>query len=263
MTRYSAPIIHKCPACAGYFKRHTLTSMHFHADVPDWSDGKNGQWWASASGSVGRCPVCATSLWIEDAVEVMRLPRHTPTMVGLDRLWHRMTGDRHGRLREVLEWEGLPTAIKNAERLDWLSKADDFIAALTEAPPQTRERELHLRVRLWWALNDHRRYNKSSSPTATHSDLARPNMVRILALIEDSPKAQVTRGELLRQLGRFDDAVAVLKAVVPDGRSEVRAVRIERLARAGISELQALNEESTTSMPGQADGQDIARRPVW
>lgn len=243
MTRYSAPIIHQCPACAGYFKRHALTSMHFHADVPDWSDGKNGQWWANASGSIGRCPVCTTSVWIEDAVEVMHLPRHTPMMVGLDRLWHRMTGDRNGMLREVLEWEALPTTIKNAERLDWLSETDDFIAALAGNPPQSRERELHLRVRLWWALNDHHRHDSSSSSAprrVMQRSIARPNMLRILELIEDKPTAQVTRGELLRQLGRFDEAVAVLKAVVPDGGSEVRAVRIERLASARIAVLQPL-----------------------
>lgn len=244
MTRYSAPIIHQCPACAGHFKRHTLVSMHFHADVPDWSDGKNGQWWASASGSVGRCPECSTSVWIEDAVEVMHLPRHTPTMVGMDRLWHRMTGDRNGRLREVLEWEALPAALRNAESLRWLSEADDFIAALTEAPPQPRERELHLRVRLWWALNDRLRHDGGGTQSASHSlmqrSIARPNMLRILELIECSPQAQVTRGELLRQLGQFEEAVAVLKAVVPDGRSEVRAVRIERLASARIAALQPL-----------------------
>jgi len=244
MTRYSAPIIHQCPACAGYFKRHALTSMHFHADVPDWSDGKNGQWWASASGSVGRCPVCSTSVWIEDAVEVMHLPRHTPMMGGLDRLWHRMTGDRNGRLRDVLEWEALPATLRNAESFRWLSEADDFIAALTEAPPQSPERELHLRVRLWWALNDRLRHDGDGTPSESHSlmqrSIARPNMLRILELIEGSPNAQVTRGELLRQLGRFDEAVAVLKAVVPDGRSEVRAVRIERLAAARIAALQPI-----------------------
>lgn len=243
MTRYSAPIIHQCPACVGHFKRHALTSMHFHAGVSDWSDGKSGHWWASASGSVGRCPVCSTSVWIEDAVEVMHLPRHTPTMVGLDRLWHRMTGDCNGRLREVLEWEALPVALRNAESFRWLSEADDFITALTDRQPQSRERELHLRVRLWWALNDHHRHDSSSSSAARRvmqRSIARPNMLRILELIEDNPTAQVTRGELLRQLGRFDEAVAVLKAVVPDGRSEVRAVRIERLASARIAALQPL-----------------------
>lgn len=244
MTRYSAPIIHQCPACAGHFKRHALTSMHFHADVPDWSDGKNGQWWASASGSVGRCPVCSTSVWIEDAVEVMHLPRHTPMMGGFDRLWHRLIGDRHGRLREVLEWEALPVALRNAESLRWLSEADDFIATLLEVTPQSRERELHLRVRLWWALNDRIRHDGRGTPNASHSlmqrSIARPNMLRILELIEDNPTAQVTRGELLRQLGRFAEAVAVLKAVVPDGRSEARAMTIERLASARIAALQTL-----------------------
>lgn len=71
-------------------------------------------------------------------------------------------------------------------------------------------------------------------------DLARANILRLLELIEHYPEEQVMRGELLRQLGRFDDAVAVLKAVKPDGYSEVKAVKIESLALAHIARLQAL-----------------------
>jgi len=84
--------------------------------------------------------------------------------------------------------------------------------------------------------------------------IARPNILRILELVEGNPNARVTRGELLRQLGRFNEAVPVLKAVVPDGRSEVRAVRIERLARAGIPELQDLSATAANGVQGQSMG---------
>lgn len=67
------------------------------------------------------------------------------------------------------------------------------------------------------------------------------NSLRLLELFEHDPARQVERGELLRQLGRFDDAVAVLKAVKPDGYSEVRAIKIERLARECIAELRLLS----------------------
>src|SRR5471030_1445797 len=74
MTRFSPPIIRQCPGCAGYFRRHAPISLHFYDDVPEWSDGKNGQWWAGAGGHVGRCPACSKTVWIDDAAEVMRLP---------------------------------------------------------------------------------------------------------------------------------------------------------------------------------------------
>lgn len=43
--------------------------------------------------------------------------------------------------------------------------------------------------------------------------------------------------EQLRWLGRFDEAVAILKVVSADGRSEVRAVKIERLAQSGDAQV--------------------------
>lgn len=165
-------------------------------------------------------------------------------MIGLERIWHRLSGDRNGRLRAWLEWEALPDSIKNAERFDGLSEADDFIAALDELPSDARDRETHLRLRLWWASNDHCRVDWGGELVEPHPvvgpGIADANKMRLLEFVENDATAQVVRGELLRQLGRFDEAVAVLKAVVPDGRSEVRAVRIERLASARIAALQPL-----------------------
>ncbi len=50
----------------------------------------------------------------------------------------------------------------------------------------------------------------------------------------------IEQGELLRQLGRFDEAIAVLKAVPADGHNEFRAVKIERLARSGDTQVREL-----------------------
>ena len=54
------------------------------------------------------------------------------------------------------------------------------------------------------------------------------------------PTEMIEQGELLRQLGRFDEAIAMLKAVPADGHSEVKAVKIERLARSGDSQVREL-----------------------
>ena len=243
MTRFSPPIIHQCPACARYFKRHALISLFFDT-VTEWSDGKNGQWWASASGSVGRCPACTGIVWLADADEVMRVP-YKPLPIGfLIRAWYRLTGDRNGRLGEEREWDALPDGVKNAEQIDGLKCADDFIEALAALPPDAVDCEKHLRQRLWWASNDHVRVIASEADIipqpAIAEEITRANAQRLLELVEHDPKEQVARGELLRQLGRFDEAVAVLKAVVPDGHSEVKAIKIERLARLRTALLQPI-----------------------
>jgi hypothetical protein len=64
----------------------------------------------------------------------------------------------------------------------------------------------------------------------TISDMVRDGEVQPWNLIE--------QGELLRWLGRFDEAVAILKVVSPDGRSEVRAVRWRNLHEAAMRKWQ-------------------------
>lgn len=174
----------------------------------------------------------------------MRLPWKPSAMGAVTRLWHRMTGDRDGRIRDEREWDSLPAGVKSAERIDGLRTARDFIEALATNPPDALEREVHLRLRLWWESNDHLRQRTADKTLATEPAMAdadaHTNILRLLVLVESDPNRQVERGELLRQLGRFDEAVAVLKAVEPNGHSEVKAVKIERLARAHDAQLRML-----------------------
>jgi len=269
MTRLAPPTLHQCPACAGYFKRSVLVSLHFYDDVPEWSDGMSGQWWAGASAPVGRCPACRNVVWVDDAIAVMQAPQEPRQIGPMARLWHRITGDKRGRLRDERKWALLPTGIKQAKNIDRLECADDFIEALAALPAADDDgREVYLRRRLWWASSDHQRVRVdgmlvTSSPAVAAAP-ALANRLRLLELLEHDPKAQVERGELLRQLGRFDEAVAVLKAVKPDGYSEVMAVKIERLAAAGITELQNLNAAPAWSARGEATiGQHNAGAVAW
>lgn len=243
MTRFAPPTLHQCPACAGYFKRYGFSSLFFDVHVPEWSDGKNANWWALASGSVGRCPSCISVVWIEDAVALMPAPSEPRPIGRLARVWHGITGDKRGRLREERDWLALPAGIQQAERISGLLHAHDLIDALAALPPDALDREIHLRRRLWWSSNDHLRGRHGvilvALPRVTE-DVAHSNALRLLELIEHNPKGQLERGELMRQLGRFDEAVAVLEAVTPDGYSEVKAVKIERLARARNSALSIL-----------------------
>lgn len=177
-----------------------------------------------------------------------------PRPIGLlARFWHRVTGDKRGRLSEEREWQALPVGIQQAESIDGLHQAHDFLDALGALPPDELDRERYLRRRLWRASNDHLRGQHGVCHVAlpkVAEDVAHANMLRLQELLEHDPEGQVERGELLRQLGRFDEAVKVLKAVKPDGYSEVKAVKIERLAQAQVSELRVLN-------------QPLSNIPVW
>jgi hypothetical protein len=261
MTRFAPPTLYQCPACAGYFKRYVLMSLHFYDDLPEWSDGMSGQWWAKAGAPVGRCPSCAGIVWLEDVADFMPAPIKPWPIGSVDRLWYHIIGDRRGRLREEREWAALPLAIREAESIDGLRSAQDFIEALVELAVDETDREIYLRRRLLLASNDHLRRRMDQPPAGTQPAVAPAvalaNKLCLLELVESDPERQVERGELLRQLGRFDEAVAVLKAVKPDGYNEVMAVKIERLARAGIAELQDLNVASPRSL--SVDGANHAQ----
>lgn len=58
---------------------------------------------------------------------------------------------------------------------------------------------------------------------------------------EEQPGSMIQQGELLRLLGCFDEAIALLRTVPADGHSEVRAVKRKRLARSGDQHMRELN----------------------
>jgi len=109
---------------------------------------------------------------------------------------------------------------------------------------------LWLRRRIWWQLNDRYRERSDGTPYPNVPTLPaheeRANMEALFALLvqaDTEDRDMVQMGELLRLLGRFDEAIAVLRAVPPDGRSEIRASMIERLARADDVRVQLLGGE--------------------
>jgi hypothetical protein len=125
---------------------------------------------------------------------------------------------------------------------------DDVAYVLARSEGVTRDRLLWLRKRIWWSLNDRYRRRVEDSPLPSVPGWPEPderaNMEAILDMLQDGevlPGNMIQQGELLRLLGRFDEAVGVLKAVPADGRSEVRAVKIERLARSGDRQVRLLS----------------------
>jgi hypothetical protein len=65
-------------------------------------------------------------------------------------------------------------------------------------------------------------------------------MYRLAALIKNDTAFQVEHGDLLRQLGHFEEAVAVLSGIASDGYNKVRASKIVILAQCGDMKVRAI-----------------------
>lgn len=247
MTSYSSPSVHICPGCGAFFLRRRLRSANFFG-ARDWSDGVPTMWWQQEP--LVRCDACAALFWLDDVEAVGVMPERPAPVGWLTRAWLRWFGDPQGRMQKLEEWI---ETMKSWGSARYIGKVnfDDVVHVLARSKGVSIGRILWLRKRIWWDLND--RYRKRVDglpysgvpvwPTAAE----RRNMEVILDMLqggEAHPMSMIQQGELLRLLGRFDEAVAILKAVPPDGQSEIRALKIERLARSGDMQVRELSPPS-------------------
>lgn len=201
-------------------------------------------WWRQEP--LVRCSACAALFWLEDIEPVGIMP-NAPRPIGrFTRAWLRWRGDPQGLLHSEKEWGKAMASWGQAGYIGSV-KFDDVVYVLARSKGISRLRLLWLRKRIWWDMNDRYRSRQDGSPIPNvpvwPQALERSNMEAILAMLRDGaghPSDMIEQGELLRQLGRFDEAIAVLKAVPANGHSEVRAVKIERLARSGDTQVREL-----------------------
>lgn len=244
MTRFAPPSVHACPGCDAFFLQSQFRSVNFFG-VQDWSDGKPIMWWRQEP--LVRCNACAALFWRGDTESVGVMPEMPGAIGPLTRRWLRWRGDPDGRLEQQAEWTRAMKAWGKAQRISNVD-FDDVVYVLARSRGVHRDRILWLRNQIWWRLNDRYRDRADGSLSIDMPKwpvgLERANMEVILGTLQEA-KAQpwhlIQQGELLRLLGRFDEAVAVLKSVPPDGHSEVRAVKIEQLARCGDARVRLLS----------------------
>lgn len=244
MTSFSSPSVHACPGCDVFFLRRRLRSFNFFG-ARDWSDGVPSMWWRQEP--LVRCSACAALFWLEDIEPVGIMP-DAPRPIGrFIRAWLRWRGDPQGLLHSEEEWGRAMASWGQAGYIGSV-KFDDVMYVLARSKGISRARVLWLRKRIWWDLNDRYRTRQDGSPIPDvptwPQALERSNMEAILAMLREGdghPTDMIEQGELLRELGRFDEAIAMLKAVPADGHSEVRAIKIEQLAGRGDSQVRELH----------------------
>ncbi|MEX5748915.1 hypothetical protein [Massilia sp. X63] len=244
MTSYSAPSVHACPGCNAFFLRRRLRSINFFG-TRDWSDGVPTMSWRQEP--LVRCDACAALFWLGDIEPVGVMPDAVRPIGRLKRAWLRWRGDPERQLQAQEEWT---EAMKSWGQAQYIGRVnfDDVVYVLSRSKGMGRNRLLWLRNRIWWGLNDRYRSRSDGSPVldapSWPAAAERSNMEVILDILRDGeqqPGSMIQQGELLRLLGRFDEAIALLRAVPADGHSEVRAVKIERLARSGDKQVREIS----------------------
>lgn len=244
MTRFAPPSIHVCPGCKVFFLRRQFRSVNFFG-ARDWSDGVPTMWWRQEP--LVRCNACAALFWLDDIEPIGLMPDRPPPIGRLSRAWLRWRGDPDGRLQAQQEWASAMQAWGQARHLD-RADFDDVAHVLSRSKGVATHRVLWLRCRIWWGLNDRYRGRSDESPVAElprwPAAMERSNMEVILDMLRDGeqqPGSMLQQGELLRLLGRFDEAIALLNTVPADGYSEVRAMKIGRLAQSGDTQVRELS----------------------
>ena len=244
MTRYAAPSVHVCPGCNAFFLRRRYRSVNFFG-TQDWSDGVPTMLWRQEP--LVRCDACAALFWLDDIEPIGIMPEAPGPIGRLARAWMGWRGDPQGLLREAEEYAQTLALWGSAQYIGRVG-FDDVVHVLARSEGVSRDQLLWLRKRIWWSLNDRYRRRVDGSPVPDVPSWLeadeRANMQAILDMLREGevlPGEMIQQGELLRLLGRFDEAVAVLEAVPADGHSEVRAVKIERLARSGDAQVRLLS----------------------
>lgn len=193
-----------------------------------------------------RCRSCAAIFWLDDIEPVGIMPDKPRPIGRIARAWLHWRGDPQGLLQDEQEWNQATASWGQAHYIGSVN-FEDVVYVLGRSKGISRGRLLWLRKRIWWDLNDRyrSRFDGTPIPDVPSWPIAveRSNMEVILDMLQDSevePWNMIQQGELLRLLGRFDEAVVKLRAVPADGHSEVRAAKIEKLAKCGDTAVRML-----------------------
>jgi hypothetical protein len=181
-----------CPLCSGLAKYPTVASGNTFGAVY-YTDGKRVAPMLPATPSVVRCAACRGVFWRSAAAEVGQFDEQREDAAAVDADWRKA-----GYLHEPDEAEHL--------------------AALDRLIASSPGEERGIRLLTWWRGNDRYR-TPSPTPAPDNPKVAsrrHANMRQLIALLDTAePSDQLMRAEALRQLGEFDQAVAILSKPFP------------------------------------------------
>lgn len=201
-------IIRRCAACAQPFKQETLFSGNtFGATF--WTDGLMDAPMLPESHALIRCPHCQALLWIKEQNILGEID------------W----GDRN----------------VYPQARDYIVPTFKDYWALLESGDYPPEQERYLRLHVWWIGNQPRRKNVAPAPL-TASEVT--NLRHLAALANDADEEdQVMKAEILRELGEFAEALALLEKPFKNPELLQSSFIIRDLARAGDAAVREITTE--------------------
>ncbi len=220
MSEPGPPITVACPHCGGRAQYRSWFSAYIMG-ARLWSDGRRVAFGSPEIPELARCPHCGRCYWLEDAA---RDERAAP------------------REDESPPWLPPPTE-------------EDCYRALDQGLGDTPEREKRLRLRAWHRHNDALRgvvldslgLPEIAHPRACPCGRWRDNLEALVPLLaaEVAEEERLLAAEALRELGRFEEARALLESLREPRLARIRDLLLARCrARdAQLFELPARGEE--------------------
>lgn len=225
----------QCPQCGGHLLESRLASINAYG-VMTWSDGYCSNWALNSVSDLAHCPWCHGVFWYADAKQLGLLPRKPWPMNRFTRLYAKLTGDKQGRLAAQAEWCAMPSEWKDAQH-SISPTFPDLLVALKDAAHLTPVREAIVRRTIWWRSSDHLRCRRDGSTPLKDAPVlsdaaAKGNLLALLQLHESAiVEIPVEKAEILRQLGRFDEAINLLQPISSDDEKPNIASKIMQFAR--------------------------------
>jgi len=169
-------IIMKCSTCSEYIEQSRIISGNtFGAKI--WTDGWRDAPMMPDQPSLVKCPHCGSLLWIDELE----------------------------KLGETEQWSG-GSEFKGSKPYH-VPDSEAYMRLLKERT-HNPEKEIYLRLRAWWAGNDARRETDQKMPLS-EEEIGNLQAVSDL-LDEQDPNDRLMKAEIMRELGRFDEAKRLL-----------------------------------------------------
>ena len=211
----------ECPECKALAKVSTLASGNTFG-ARWWTDGKVDAPMLPEQPAITKCTACGDFYWLSDA-----------NVVG--ECFDGYIYERSGF--EPSEQEKIPDDWDKAGWIGALTE-EELVEAIAAGAAHSREQELYLRIRLWWATNEPFRDREGDDPDQVlllRSAVGTTNLERLLNLLNlEEPDEQIMKAEVARELGRFDEALLILESGVSPELEDVAAL-IRKFAQEGDS----------------------------
>lgn len=192
-------IVRECSSCSKPIAQDTIASGNtFGATC--WTDGKREAPMLPDQPWLVMCPHCHALLWIDELEEIGEIEP-----------W----GERDCKFENAIEYE--------------LPSHDEYFAFL-EKDIGTPDKQRYVRLRAWWAGNDARRTKNAEMQISAREA---SNLMAFAQLLDESdPNDLVMKAEVMRELGRFEDANALL-AIFDDSNMSQAISIIKSLVEKG------------------------------